>query len=638
MPDSPSKLPPRPSLEQLKKQAKERLEGMPGATLAEAQFALARQYGFESWAKLKHHVETLAPPGLEQHEGLARDLVAVYRHDDAVAAQRLNDLFHSALDPEQIRQFIEDRLITAFADGEARIANFGPDDARLVVARLYGFDDWDGFVASSGRAEPEASGDGVPLSATPPFYSLDRARGTIEPRQPMSDRDWEVLIEIVKGRQLTGINARQQMSDSVLARIASLDRITRLDLDGCTRVTDAGLAHLERMPQLEELNLSGWHSQITDRGLAVLRHLKKLRRFDMAWPQRVSDAGMANLRDCIALESVNLMGTRTGDGAIGALVDKTQLRRLFAGTAVTDAGLARLKHVPRFTSWSGEAPEYSLLGFDAGPTYLGIDGTFSAAGLRALEDLDGLFALNLSWSGSEMHSDGLAALAALANLGFVGLNGDRCDDVAFRHLGGLPRLRMLLAQEPVAGDDGFVALGRSRSLEYLWGRECPNLTGRGFAALTAIPSLRGLAVSCKFVDEAALATLAQSPALTALMPMDVSDAGFRHVGRCASLEDLWCMYCAETGDAATTHLRNLKLRRYYAGGTQITDHSLEMLGSMSSLERLQFHDCRQITNAGMRHLAALPSLREVTLEYNRNITRTGASVFPPRVRVKYEAR
>ena len=638
MSDSPSTLPLRPSLEQLKKQAKERLDAMPGATLADAQFALARQYGFESWAKLKHHVEALPPSGLEQHEGLARDLVAVYRHDDAAAAQRLNDLFHSALDTAQIRQFIKDRLITAFADGQARIATFGPADARLVVARLYGFDDWDGFVASSVRSEPAPAGEGVPLSSTPPFYSIDRARGTIEPRQPMSDRDWDVLIEIIKDRQLTGVNARQQMSDSVVARIATLDQITRLDLDGCDRVTDDGLAHLARMPQLEELSLSGWHSQITDRGLDVLRHLKKLRRLEMAWPQRVTDAGMANLQDCAALESVNLMGMQTGDGAIRALAGKPRLRRLVAGTTVTDAGLAFLKNFPGFTSWAGEPPEYSLMGFHAGPTYLGIDGTFSAAGLRALENLDGLFALNLSWHGSEMHSEGLSALAALANLGFVSINGDRCDDVAFHQMGALPRLRMLLAQGPVATDAGFVALGRSRSLEYLWGRECPNLRGRGFAALTAIPSLRGLAVSCKFVDDEALATMAQAAALTALMPMDVTDAGFRHVGRCAALEDLWCMYCADTGDAATKHIQGLKLQSYYAGGTQITDDSLEMIGRMSSLERLQFHDCRQITNAGMRHLAALPALREVTLEYNRNITRTGASVFPPRVRVKYEAR
>ena len=61
-------LPPRPNLNHLKKEAKSRLRQMqatsPGARLADAQHALARDYGFASWPKLKAHVEalvTLAP-------------------------------------------------------------------------------------------------------------------------------------------------------------------------------------------------------------------------------------------------------------------------------------------------------------------------------------------------------------------------------------------------------------------------------------------------------------------------------------------------------------------------------------------------------------------------------------------------
>lgn len=50
-------LPPRPSLEHLKKQAKRRLASMrlaePGAKLAEVQYALAREHGFRSWRALK---------------------------------------------------------------------------------------------------------------------------------------------------------------------------------------------------------------------------------------------------------------------------------------------------------------------------------------------------------------------------------------------------------------------------------------------------------------------------------------------------------------------------------------------------------------------------------------------------------
>ena len=65
-----SRLPARPSLEQLRKQAKERLTTLraadPAAKLADAQFALAREYGFESWPKLVHfvssaHAQSAAP-------------------------------------------------------------------------------------------------------------------------------------------------------------------------------------------------------------------------------------------------------------------------------------------------------------------------------------------------------------------------------------------------------------------------------------------------------------------------------------------------------------------------------------------------------------------------------------------------
>ena len=54
-------LPPRPNLEYLRKQAKELLEDVqrqdPSAQLADAQHALAREYGFASWPALRASVE-----------------------------------------------------------------------------------------------------------------------------------------------------------------------------------------------------------------------------------------------------------------------------------------------------------------------------------------------------------------------------------------------------------------------------------------------------------------------------------------------------------------------------------------------------------------------------------------------------
>src|SRR4029078_8811367 len=60
-------LPETPNLEWLRKRAKHRLdelrESNPGAQLAEAQFDLAKQYGFPSWRALKSNVDSLPLDG-----------------------------------------------------------------------------------------------------------------------------------------------------------------------------------------------------------------------------------------------------------------------------------------------------------------------------------------------------------------------------------------------------------------------------------------------------------------------------------------------------------------------------------------------------------------------------------------------
>lgn len=60
-------LPEKPNLEYLKKQAKELLRTMQQGKLADAQHALANEYGFASWAQLKSHVEAV---GLSPAEAL----------------------------------------------------------------------------------------------------------------------------------------------------------------------------------------------------------------------------------------------------------------------------------------------------------------------------------------------------------------------------------------------------------------------------------------------------------------------------------------------------------------------------------------------------------------------------------------
>ena len=647
----PTRLPARPSLDQLRKQAKELLRqlrnGDPSANdrlrrykpnvsdaiLADAQFVLARELGFESWPRLVHHLQSSAE--LEYHRRIAEDLVAVYNSADKEAATRLNDLFHSSLEIQQIRDFIRDKLFN-LPDTQQRIANFTLADSQHVVARLYGFKDWDELVQSSNEPAGDPHSAPYVLSSRPPFYRIDWTSNSIEPRQPMSSKDWENICEVIKELGLTGINSGNLIGDEDLAIISQLDQITSLNLDGSKRLTDKGLAHLARMPQLQQLVMSG---QITDRGLEALVQLREMRVFRMYWQANITDAGIANLRFCDQLEEVDLLGCNTGDGAIAALAGKPKLRLFKTGRNVSDDGLALLQQFPAFKTRRAEAPQFGLMSFSAEPTNLLIDGPFTGEGLNKLRGLDGLVGLSFFWHTTRLRGDDLQGLDGLASLAYLGCQDALCNDDAMRHIAALPKLRMLMGQGAVATDEGFRSLSRSQTLEYFWGRECPNLKGPGFVALSRMPALKGLAVSCKFVDDASLASLADFPALEELMPMDVRDDGFRHIGRCQRLRSLILMYCRDTTDVATSHIAGMpKLKKYHAGYTLITDASLEILSRIKSLEELSFEGCKFITDAGIPFLKTLPRLREISIGGCPKVTRSGTSGFASGVRVNYDPR
>jgi hypothetical protein len=452
----------------------------------------------------------------------------------------------------------------------------------------------------------------------------------------MSRKDWEDVCAIVKELGITAINSGNLIGDDDLEIISQLDQITSLNLDGSKRLTDKGLWYLGRMPQLRELILGG---QITDKGLEALDYLRELRVFRMFWQGNITDEGIANLRFCDQLEEVDLLGCNAGDGAIAALAGKPDLRRFKTGRNVSDDGLSLLHQFPAFKTAHAEEPEFGLMSFSAEPTNLLIDGPFTRKGLNNLRGLDGLFGLSFFWHTSRLRGDDLQVLDGLSNLVYLGCQDQLCDDAAMRHIAALPKLRMLMGQGTVATDEGFESFSRSQTVEYFWGRECPNLNGRGFVALSRMPALKGLAVSCKFVDDAALASLPEFPALRELMPMDVGDDGFRHIGRSRQLESLILMYCRDTTDVATSHIvRMPALKKYHAGYTLITDASLEMLSQIKSLEEISFEGCKFISDAGIPFLTTLPGLREVSIGGCPKVTRSGVKGFASGVRVNYDPR
>jgi len=604
--------------------------------LRDVQHALAREYGHENWkalltavAAISVHVEPPADRPLaspEDYDALAQDYALAFNARDEDALDRLNRYYERSFTFDDLWAEIWRRVYSfrqrAFRTPEH---NLELDEARSVLAQDAGFSSWPALL--------EATRTGAPAI---PAFAIDGPENRISPRRQLSEREWDRLIAVMKERRITGLDAGGLMTDDVLARMAQLDHVTSLSLGGSRQLTDEGLLHLARMPQLQRLDLSEYPGgRLTDRGLEVLRHLPNLRRFEMTWQSGVSDAGVANLRFCDLIEQVNLMGSPTGDGAIEALAGKPNLQRFSTGRLVTDAGLPRLHDFPRLKTWHGPPPATldPRSADEAG--HLLIDGPFTDRGFAGLAGLEGVADLDLFWHVSGLTSQGFAALRGLPNLLSFAADGRLSDDEAMRHIAAIPRLRNLRAQESVATEEGFEALSRSSTLEGFWGRICPNFGNRAFRAFSKMPTLKRMGVGCANVDDDVLAAFPDFPALRELTPIGVQDAGFRHIGRCERLERLTCMYCRETTDQATAHVAGLKIGHYYAGLTLITDRSLEILGRMPTLEQIELYECDHVTDAGLPFLAALPNLREVALEGLPGVTLAGAKVFGRGVRVRY---
>jgi hypothetical protein len=639
--------PQRRSLDSLKKEAKRWLDALranvsdararleralPNAptipTLRDVQHAIAREHGFPGWSALRQAIEQALVSSrdaggrvLTKYEAMAEALLEAYRTGTPEAMeQHYRSTWHRRPWPA-MRTYVQLDLGKR-PNGPDDEVDITLDDARYLVAIEHGFASWQAL-----KVFTESASAGFRVAAKP--VRLVNPDAPEASRTIASSREWDAVIRLLAMHPSARLDAEGQMTDAVLADVSRIETVTALDLGGSRAVTDEGVRQLARLPALKHLGLSG--TAVTDRGLEVLRDLPALQTLSLGGT-RVTDEGLAHLARCHELRQVDLSWTRTGDGALRALAGKEKLHHFTSGNGVTDAGIALLHELPVFKSWQGGEASMALTDIEAGPNYLTLRGPFTDKGLAQLVGLDGLFALNL-WSNKLRITDaGLAPLVDLPNFGWLAFEAT---NASMPYIAAMPRLRFLMCQDTAADDDGFVALSRSQSIEYIWGRRCRNLRTRGFVALADMPALRALSVSCLNVDDTGVSALPRFPALTELMPMDVPDAGYRHIGRCERLESLVLMYCRDTTDAATEHITGLRRLSYYFNSyTTVTDRTPELLSGMDSLERITFDACHGLTNAGVARLARLPRLRELRVSGKRLTAEVGAA-FPPSVSVFY---
>jgi hypothetical protein len=130
--------------------------------------------------------------------------------------------------------------------------------------------------------------------------------------------------------------------------LSGLTNLARLDLSE-TLVGNPGLEHLKRLTQLEDLNL--WGARVGDAGMphvAEMRALKRLNLDNVGFPAEsvaLTDEGVTHLAGLSNLEFLHLGKTQVSDAGLAALTGLRNLKQLVITFCprVTDAGVAKLK-------------------------------------------------------------------------------------------------------------------------------------------------------------------------------------------------------------------------------------------------------------------------------------------------------
>lgn len=140
-------------------------------------------------------------------------------------------------------------------------------------------------------------------------------------------------------------------TDADFDRVGACTTLRKLSLNGKT-LTDATLPRLARLTALEELSTNG--SALTDDGYRHFEVFTNLVRLALWHPSfgspTFTGAGLAHLKALPKLERLTFAGTTTGDAALEAVGQLTQLKEFSTWhTAQTQAGNEFLTRLPRLT-------------------------------------------------------------------------------------------------------------------------------------------------------------------------------------------------------------------------------------------------------------------------------------------------
>jgi serine/threonine protein kinase len=177
-------------------------------------------------------------------------------------------------------------------------------------------------------------------------------------------------------------------------------RLTVVDLADNHRVTDAGLAVLKDCRNLKIIALY-FDRQVTDAGLAHFKDCKTITQLHLQ-NTAVTDAGLAYFKDCKNITDLYLGGPQITDTGLACFKDCKALGLLcLSNTRVSNAGLAHLKGMSLRSLWIQDTGITDLTPLQGIPLeYIILTPKNITKGLEILRDVKSYKNIGLSWEKS----------------------------------------------------------------------------------------------------------------------------------------------------------------------------------------------------------------------------------------------
>jgi Leucine-rich repeat (LRR) protein len=313
--------------------------------------------------------------------------------------------------------------------------------------------------------------------------------------------------------------------DSVMDELAKYPaRAYSIDLTNSS-VKGPGLAFLIRYP-VRFLSLND--SNLTDRGLLEVKHLKKLEELQIDNSSITRD-GLKELKNLPKLRRLSARSDRIDDAALNNIKDIASLEYLQCGRneTLTAAGYGHLKTMKNLNTLDvmenhidvNSAQEISQLPHIA---WINLDSTdVDDAGLKALSKMSKLKHLDLP-NCKKVSRTGLNYLSRLPNLQHIKLEEDRqLKDEDFESIKKCPALKFLDIRSSNAGDKTMETVGDSK-IESLYIQNT-KITDKGFLSILKDKHLKNVEIEhTQFSQQARDQFNAQRPGVLKYFDIDRS--------------------------------------------------------------------------------------------------------------------